>query len=166
METEQSDQYKTASLPSSATRKPKFLHALRTEPEAQSGSLHTIMCYVHSQCVMQDMSEDTAYHSGTCKQTNWLLTSCKCVNIKVLIHYKGTYKWCSNIKLQIMYMSSTNYSCCYSFLQEVNHNLEAHKVKTLHRALRTAPLSHRWKDFHAVMHIHKAFSLLKCPELL
>lgn len=59
------------------------------------------------------------------------------------------------------HVNSTNYSCSYSFFQEVNHNLEARKVKTLHRALRTDPLSHTWNDFHANTHIQKHFSLLQ-----
>lgn len=40
METEQSDQYKTASLPSSTTRKPNFLHALRTASTTHPKSIH------------------------------------------------------------------------------------------------------------------------------
>lgn len=47
METEQSVQYKTASLPSSATRKPNLLHALRTEAVVQTGTAHK-KSYVHS----------------------------------------------------------------------------------------------------------------------
>ena len=48
--------------------------------------------YVHSRKhKTEDIKEDTAYHSGTCKQTNWLLISCKYANINVLINYKCTH---------------------------------------------------------------------------
>ena len=53
-------------------------------------------------------NEDTAYHSDTCKQTKWLLISCKYANINVLINYKCTHGI-------YIYMYSTHMYVCMRY---------------------------------------------------